>query len=1131
MGSGPIDSKIVMVGEAPGAEEERFGKPFIGTSGELLTRLMHQVGIARESCYITNVVKERPPGNNIEHFIKFDKKGVTASDAYLNYEKFLMEELSATNANVYVAIGGVSLYALTRMDKVTKRRGSILTGYVDGKQIKVIPIIHPASALRNYPFTHFIRFDLKRVLEESAYPEVRLPGRRLSVGPNFLESMAYLNSCHDLPLLGFDIEVVNEEVSCISVAKNPYDVISIPFYAEGRDHFTVDQEIAVWKELTSLLENPNIVKVGHNIAFDSTFLFIKYGIRTTNMKDTMILSSICYPDFPKGLDFVTSICTKEPYYKDDGKKWFRFGGSIYDFWIYNAKDSAVCIESLPVLEAEAQRQGNEATVERQTSILPSLVYMQGRGIKVDKVGMDKAAKEYEWRIGELQEELNKTAGQVLNANSSKQLIAYFYGTKGIKPYMNRATGNVSVDAMALKRMSKRGIEEAKIILEMRHLIKIKSTYFEMELDDDNRIRCSFNPVGTENGRLSSSKTIFGKGCVLPDTEVLTQEGWKRIDTLQPGEEVMQWSPLGQLTWCIPGIVKLPYEGDMVNFDSTYHHCSYTAEHRIPNWTSKKNLKVSAAKDLLQKEQFTIPISGIYSGHLKIPARILAMIQADGSIEGSNIRLSFQKKRKIERFMYLAGLYGLKYTEQNGKGNTRRFAILAESAKPYIEFFTLTGGKEIGSWVLWLDKDSIAELLDEIKYWDSTVRGRSFIFSTAKKNVAEWVATLAHLGGYSAFIRERNNNQGYGYFSEEELTLYTVGIKPRDYAHQERNMMSTSFYKGYVWCLQTPTSFFLIRKKGKIVVTGNSNMQNLPPEMLRFLVADPGCFLYNIDLSQAENRIVAYVSPEPNMISAFEQKIDIHRKTAGLIFGKPWEEISDEKGSASIGGGLRSERDWGKSANHGLNYDLSYRAAALIWEVPDNEAKYIVERYHAVYPGVRQMHAWVRAQLNKNRTLTNCLGRRRLFTSRWGDELFKEAYAFIPQSTVADVINERGLSFIMNNPMMKGVEILNQVHDSLVIQISYETVPVERHAECLKAIVNSLQTPLSFRGQTFSIPADTAVGLTLNKKSLKGVPVNGHETVQGLARELSRIHLEIRAAEDVSHMDSYLSDCCVYEEED
>lgn len=821
MGSGPLDAKIVMVGEAPGVEEERFGKPFIGSSGELLTKTMHQVGIARESVYITNVVKERPPANNIEKFIKFDKGKVIASEAYKEYEALLMEELSTTSANVYVAIGGVAMYALSRMDKITKRRGSIIPGYIGDRTIKVIPIIHPASALRNYTFIHFIRFDLKRVLEESAYPDIRLPSRYLKVGPSFLESMAYLQSCDGLPLLGFDIEVVNEEVSCISVAKNPYDVISIPFFSNGQDHFTVDQEIAIWKELTRLLEDPAITKVGHNIAFDSTFLFIKYGIRTTNMKDTMILSSICYPDFPKGLDFVTSICTKEPYYKDDGKKWFKFGGSIDDFWIYNAKDSAVCIESLPILEAEVQRQGNEGAAERQTAIVPSLVYMQARGIKVDKEGMDKAAKEYSWRIEQLQEELNSVCGQELNANSSKQLQEYFYIKKKIKPYVSRATGNVSVDAMALKRLSKRGFREAQIILEMRHLIKIKSTYFEMELDDDNRIRCSFNPVGTENGRLSSSKTIFGKG---------------------------------------------------------------------------------------------------------------------------------------------------------------------------------------------------------------------------------------------------------------------------------------------------------------------GNMQNLPPEMLRFLIADPGCFLYNIDLSQAENRIVAYCSPEPNMIAAFENGIDIHRKTAGLIFNKPWEEISDEKGSSSIGGGLRSERDWGKSANHGLNYDLSFRAAALIWEIQDAEAKYIVDRYHSVYPGVRQMHAWVRAQLNKDRTLTNCMGRRRMFTSRWGDELFKEAYAFIPQSTVADIINSRGLSYIMDNPMMRGVEILNQVHDSIVLQISYEAIPVERHAECLKLIVNSLQTPISFRGQTFSIPADTHVGLTLNKKKLVGVPINEHSTYRGLADKLFRIHQEIRAADTVQDLDSYISDSCLYEEE-
>lgn len=820
MGSGPIDAKIVMVGEAPGAEEERFGKPFIGSSGELLTKLMHQVGITRDEVYITNVVKERPPSNNIETFIRFDRGKTITTQKYLEYEKLLYEELSQTNANVYVAIGGVALYALTRQDKITKRRGSVLEGAIDTRIIKVIPIIHPASALRNYIFTHFIRKDLSRIQEESLFSGVRLPSRMLKVNPNFLESIAFLTSCSELPIIGFDIEVVHEEVSCISVAKSPYDVISIPFFAEGRDVFTVDQEGMIWKEIAHLLENPAIAKVGHNITFDSTFLFVKYGIVTRNIKDTMILCGVCYPDFPKGLDFVTSICTKEPYYKDDGKKWFKLGGSIHDFWIYNAKDSAVCLESLPVLEAEAQRQGNEATVERQTSIVPSLIYMQARGIKADREGMDKAIKEYEFKITELQDELDSICGSPLNPNSSKQLQEYFYIKKGIKPYVSRQTGNISVDAMALKRLSKRGLREAQIILEMRHLIKIKSTYFEMELDDDNRIRCSFNPVGTENGRLSSSKTIFGKG---------------------------------------------------------------------------------------------------------------------------------------------------------------------------------------------------------------------------------------------------------------------------------------------------------------------GNMQNLPPEMLRFLVADEGCYLYNIDLSQAENRIVAYVSPEPNMIAAFEKGIDIHRQTAGLIFGKLPEEISDETGSSSLGGGLFSERFWGKKSNHSLNYDLGYRAFALLCEIQDTEAKYIVERYHSVYPGVRQYHAWVRAQLSKNRTLTNCLGRKRLFTDRWGDELFKEAYAFIPQSTVADIINERGLAFVMNNPAFNGVEILNQVHDSLVVQIS-ETIPIWRHAEALRRLVDSLQQPISYRGISFSIPADTHVGITLNKKKLKGVPVNEHSDVQGLARELSRLHEEIRASNSIQDVDWYFSDSSLFEEE-
>ena len=801
-GFGPTDAKICMIGEAPGATEVKTGEPFTGMSGQLLTKLMQSVGISRSDVYITNVIKEQPPGNNIDVFIKFGTYGkVEMTPRYKEYEAQLYEELKGIKANVFVAVGNVALFALTRLLHVTKRRGSILHGTQIGDR-KVIPIIHPASALRQFIFTNYIMHDLKRVVEESVFPEIHTPARNYILRPSFLDSMNFLERCKQSPSIGFDIEVMNEEVSCISFALNPFEVISIPFTERGNDYFTLEQEKEVWLSIANLLENPNIKHVGQNLAFDATFLFMKYGIRVCNMEDTMIAQAICYPDLPKGLDFITSVYTKEPYYKDEGKKWFKFGGSEMDFWLYNAKDSVVCLESWVTLQNDLKRLGNEETYRAQCDLIQPLVYMQARGIKADVAGMRQAAKDAEVKLDALQAQLNEMAGGELNSNSSKQLQEYFYIKKGIKPYVSRSTGAVSVDALALKRLARKGLKEAELILSMRRLGKLKSTYFEMNIDKDDRIRCSFNPVGTTTGRLSSSKTIFDTG-----------------------------------------------------------------------------------------------------------------------------------------------------------GNT----------------------------------------------------------------------------------------------------------------------------------------------------------QNLPPDMLKFIKADDNCILYNVDLAQAENRVVAYIAPEPNMITAFEKGIDLHRQTASLIFGKPIEDISDEPGSSSIGGGLFSERFWGKKGNHSFNYDLGYRAFALGNEIQESEGKFIYDRYHATYPGVHQFHTWVRSKLAKDRILENCFGRRRIFLERWGDELFKEAYAHIPQSTVADIINRRGINYMwQTQSIFKPVDLLNQVHDSIVFQISL-VYPANVHAECILRLRDSLEKVINFRGTSFGIPADLLVGIDLNKKKMKGVNLNEWSNIDRLAGHLHGIHGELRAS--------------------
>ncbi len=322
-GEGPITScKICFIGEALGAQEERIGRPFIGVSGQYLMKIMALVGLARGDVYLTNIVKEHPPGDDISPFFKPSRYEAWVSDKYREYQALLKDELDGCSANVLVPLGNPALYALTGLTNITKRRGSILESTLFDRPRKVIPTIHPAAALRQYIYTHFIRMDLLRVVEEAKTPDINLPTREIMLGPTYLEALSYLDLIISevITPIAFDIEVTNEEVSCISFAISSTNCMSIPFsYSQG-PYMTPEDECQVWRRIATLLEDKRITKVGQNIVFDATFLYRKYGIRTYNTEDTMIAQGIYMPDFPKGLDFITSMYTHEPYYKDIGRR-------------------------------------------------------------------------------------------------------------------------------------------------------------------------------------------------------------------------------------------------------------------------------------------------------------------------------------------------------------------------------------------------------------------------------------------------------------------------------------------------------------------------------------------------------------------------------------------------------------------------------------------------------------------------------------------------------------------------------------------------------------------------------------------------------------------------------------------
>jgi uracil-DNA glycosylase len=134
-GVGSLEPRAIFIGEAPGVNEDRVGEPFVGASGRLLNDLMHAIGLTRANCYITNVVKYRPPDNRTP-----TEEEIDAARPHLRAELGAFEDRPPV-----VLLGRVALHlvdentAISRAHGVPIRRGPWT----------FLPVYHPAAALRN----------------------------------------------------------------------------------------------------------------------------------------------------------------------------------------------------------------------------------------------------------------------------------------------------------------------------------------------------------------------------------------------------------------------------------------------------------------------------------------------------------------------------------------------------------------------------------------------------------------------------------------------------------------------------------------------------------------------------------------------------------------------------------------------------------------------------------------------------------------------------------------------------------------------------------------------------------------------------------------------------------------------
>ena len=148
-GVGNPEADLMFVGEAPGADEDRKGEPFVGRAGQLLTRIIEAIGLTRDQVYIANVIKCRPPGNRNPE-----------PDEVAECEPFLFRQIDTIRPMVIVALGKFAAQTLLRTSEpITRLRGREVR-YLDAV---LMPTYHPAYLLRNPSAKRDVWEDMKRV--------------------------------------------------------------------------------------------------------------------------------------------------------------------------------------------------------------------------------------------------------------------------------------------------------------------------------------------------------------------------------------------------------------------------------------------------------------------------------------------------------------------------------------------------------------------------------------------------------------------------------------------------------------------------------------------------------------------------------------------------------------------------------------------------------------------------------------------------------------------------------------------------------------------------------------------------------------------------------------------------------
>ena len=569
-----------------------------------------------------------------------------------------------------------------------------------------------------------------------------------------------------------------------------------------------------------------------------------------------------------------------------------------------------------------------------------------------------------------------TAAQPFSLASHDHRRALFWDV------MKLLGANESVDKN-WQELHKKAEPLVAVYQEYQQLSKLDSSYLEptaMWLQKpqsaDCRIRPRFNLINTTSGRLSATDP----NCYDAETEILTNRGWVAFPSLQDEDKVAQWHREGTIDFVKPTeIIRQVYAGPMVSLRNQHIDLLLTPNHRCPVVHRRTGyLRIATAETY--PEDYKQLHAGRWAGGPRALASplvtILCAAQADGAwrpdVKQGAMEWSFTKERKVKRLQEALDELEAPYTYRIQADGRHRFYL---SAGPLLGLIEDTIGNDKvfrPEWLLSLDRATLDSFVGEINLWDGCSTTDDQYTSVVKQNT-DVVQIALTLSGQRATVNRRDSAIGEKVYGD----AWTIYQSPRDNSMTTNIKKETVQYDGTVYCVTVPSSFVVVRRRGRPCVSGNS--QQLPrgdtrdkKQIKAMFRAALGKILVQLDFSQAEVRWLGIMSGDKALSAKYalaaelqeailkdpknaelKQRLkvdgDIHMSTALVMYKLPMDlPFTDEKAA-------KLARQKAKTVCFGLIYGKNYKSLAKDLKISDEEAKEAVDLWMAQFP---EAAAWL-----------------------------------------------------------------------------------------------------------------------------------------------------------------------------